>query len=482
MIRVLALAGVMLFSAPPAAGQQAPPPPSGTEFRFTTTDGVTVYGDAYTGWRGKAGPTVLLFHQGGGDARGEYGGIVPVLLREGFNALAVDARLGGPRFGGNNRTAAGVDSTKYGYCDAYPDVAGALAYVDTLGYGGPRFLWGSSYTAALVVQAAARMPGRMAGVLAFSPASGGPLAGCEPEPYLTGLEVPVFILRPKEEMQHEWIARQFETFRRAGARSLVVENGVHGSSMLNPERIKGDPTYQWSQVSDFLRDHSHALPELTRGAVERRVAVESDGWKLQGDLLRAGGRTGPAVLMLNKTAGDRDVYRALARLLAGRGIHSLRLDLPGHGESINRGVFVPGAPNAELHGSRHDVAAALAFLRRQLGVDTSRIGVVAGGYSGEFAAEAGRHGAPADAYVMFSPGSFSDSSAAWIGPSGAGWLFLRSTDERFVKEWLDDRVKAGGAAAEVRVVPGSVHATDILWAHPEVAEQVAEWLAARLRS
>jgi alpha-beta hydrolase superfamily lysophospholipase len=46
--------------------------------------------------------------------------------------------------------------------------------------------------------------------------------------------------------------------------------------------------------------------------------------------------------MLNKTAGDRDIYRNLAMQLAERGIASLRLDLRDHGSSINQGQFIPG--------------------------------------------------------------------------------------------------------------------------------------------
>lgn len=45
----------------------------GIEVSFEATDGVTVYGDVYMAdGIPKSAPLILLFHQGGGDARGEY--------------------------------------------------------------------------------------------------------------------------------------------------------------------------------------------------------------------------------------------------------------------------------------------------------------------------------------------------------------------------------------------------------------------------
>ena len=71
---------------------------------------------------------------------------------------------------------------------------------------------------------------------------------------------------------------------------------------------------------------------------DTRVVIESRGWQLIGDLCIPGSeKRCPAVLLLNKAAGDRTVYDELARQLAARGIASLRLDLPGHGESVNLG-------------------------------------------------------------------------------------------------------------------------------------------------
>jgi dienelactone hydrolase len=211
---------------------------------------------------------------------------------------------------------------------------------------------------------------------------------------------------------------------------------------------------------------------------ESRVIVPSDGWELVGDLtLPAAGRA-PAVLMLNQAAGNRDAYRALARQLAARGIASLRLDLRGHGESVNLGAFVPGEVRRDplIWDAEQDVTAALTWMRNLSAIDGTRIAVVGASYSGEEMAEAGRLGGYAAAYVALSPGSFEEVSIDGIDASGVPWLFVVSRDERFLQE-ITTEVRRRSDTVELVVVPGSAHASNLLEAHPGMAERIAVWLA-----
>lgn len=129
---------------------------------------------------------------------------------------------------------------------------------------------------------------------------------------------------------------------------------------------------------------------------ETQVVIDSRGWKLIGDLrLPASEEPLPAVLMLNKIAGNRTVYRELANQLAARGIASLRLDLPGHGESTNLGRFIPYktdslARESMIWESDIDVTAAHQYLKTHTRIDANRIGMIGDSYSGEEMAEAGR--------------------------------------------------------------------------------------------
>lgn len=235
-------AAVMLV--PTAFAQSAPSP---TEVRFPVAD---VYRTA----AGPAAPAILLFHQGGGNARGEYRAIVPRLLGEGYNVLAADIRGGGDRF--DERSRAPAVGPEFRYCDAVAEVDAAVDLARARGFTGPLVLWGSSYTATLVLQVAARRPTDVGAVLAFSPASGEPMAGCEPEPVvgrLAGAGVPMLVLRPRRELADSTRAAAFEGMRRDGAGVFVAEQGAHGSSMLDSTRTQASTAPQWQAVLDFLR-------------------------------------------------------------------------------------------------------------------------------------------------------------------------------------------------------------------------------------
>ena len=225
----------------------------GTEVHFKAADGITVYGDIYRNDDTPLdAPLILLFHQAGGDARGEYGPLVDRLLAQGYIALAIDQRNGGGRFGGVNRTIADLDGAEFTYCEAYPDLEAALAYAVKSGFTGKRAVWGSSYSAALVFKLGAEHPDEVDAVLGFSPASGEALADCRPEDYSQQLKVPVLALRPIKEMEHASAAAQLKTFKKQGLQTYIADPGVHGSSMLNAELVGASTDETWAVVLEFL--------------------------------------------------------------------------------------------------------------------------------------------------------------------------------------------------------------------------------------
>lgn len=219
---------------------------------LTTADGLTLYGDLYRQDEGVKA-LLLLFHQAGANARAEYGPLLPRLLESGYEVLAIDQRAGGNRLGGTNRTLKALKPEKeFGYCEAYPDLVAALEYARQLEDHGPIFVWGSSYSAALVIQLAAEHGDDLAGVLAFSPASGGPMAGCDPMEFAAGVSIPVLALRPAKEAAIPGVADQLKAFAGLGFETYVADPGVHGSSMLNADRVEADVSATWTVVLEFL--------------------------------------------------------------------------------------------------------------------------------------------------------------------------------------------------------------------------------------
>ena len=209
-----------------------------------------------------------------------------------------------------------------------------------------------------------------------------------------------------------------------------------------------------------------------------RVVIESDGWELVGDLhVPDTDERSAAVLMLNQAAGDRKAYDDLSAQLVARGMVAQQLDLPGHGDSTNRGSFIPGeVPRSPLiWDAETSVAAAHQFLKDHDRIDASNIAIVAASYSGEEAAESGRVYGYAQAYVVLSPGSFSNESIVAMDESGLPWLFVASKDERFLQE-ITAEVQRASKTAETVILPGSAHASDLLAEHPDLAMRITAWL------
>ena len=237
-----------LGAAAPAVAQGISTP---TAPRLTTAEGGQVparkwpTGEADRAW-------VLVFHQGATSGPAEYGPIAPRVHALGFDVLVIDQRRGGDLFGGANDVAARFDAERTSYCDALPELEAALDHARSAAPGRRAILWGSSYSAALVVQLAARRAEDVAGVLAFSPASGESMDGCRPEAYLDRVEAPILAVRPASEMAHEWIAEQLERFRAVGHRTLVTDPGRHGSSTLVEERVGAATDDAWAVVGEFL--------------------------------------------------------------------------------------------------------------------------------------------------------------------------------------------------------------------------------------
>lgn len=222
-------------------------------FTTETSDGVVVHGEVYTAAGvDRSAPLILLFHQGGGDSRGEYTPLVPRLLEAGYNLVAIDQRRGGDRFEGVNRTLAGVPDREFSYCDVMPDLEAALRFAREQGFSGPTAAWGSSYSAALVFWLGVEHPGAIDALLAFSAASGEPMAGCMPEPYSAVVTQPVLALRPARELEVPYVPGQVALFEEHGHETYVADPGVHGSSMLNADRVGASTETTWQVVLDFL--------------------------------------------------------------------------------------------------------------------------------------------------------------------------------------------------------------------------------------
>jgi alpha-beta hydrolase superfamily lysophospholipase len=231
------------------------------EVEFKTEDNELIYGDLFVVKKGKRAPLVLLFHQASSNGRAEYAYHIPRLVENGYNVLVIDQRSGGSHFGGENRTVGGMGDENAGYCDAYPDLEAALDYVVDAGFKGSRYAWGSSYSGALVFRLGMEHPDELSGVLVFSPAVGQAMYPCSTTVYIVNNEVPAFLAATAAGVSKYSGTKERKTRKLAAAAAeyvdvfYVADNGVHGASMLDPERVGGDVEKHWSAVLNFMKSH-----------------------------------------------------------------------------------------------------------------------------------------------------------------------------------------------------------------------------------
>jgi dienelactone hydrolase len=215
---------------------------------LNAADHVKVFA-TYYGTGDKAKPIVLLFHQAGGSGA-EYADIAPKLNALGFNALALDQRSGGNLFGRANRTVKALGHST-GYRAALPDLQAALDWAranDT----GKIIVCGSSYSAALVFLLAANNPGKVAGVMAFSPGEylGSRHAVSDAAEKLKNVAVFVSSASTRGEIS---AARAIVTAVPGKNKTqFVPKHAPHGASALNADANPRGVKQAWAAVERFL--------------------------------------------------------------------------------------------------------------------------------------------------------------------------------------------------------------------------------------
>ncbi|PTM39161.1 alpha/beta fold hydrolase [Bosea sp. 124] len=242
MTSALAFAAGLVLAAFVAGSAMAEP------VTLVAADKVKVFAE-YSGDADKARPVVLLFHQASSNA-GEYATIAPRLNALGFNALALDQRSGGSGWGRENQTAKGVRAGA-GFEQVLPDLEAALDWARASGRTGKVVLWGSSYSASLVFLLAAKHPGRVAGILAFSPGEylggGGTVRAAAAK-----VAVPIFVSSASDPGEIAAAKAIIDASPAAVKTQFRPKVGTHGSSTLRLDRNPAGAAENWQAVEGFL--------------------------------------------------------------------------------------------------------------------------------------------------------------------------------------------------------------------------------------
>jgi dienelactone hydrolase len=223
----------------------------GEKVAFLSKDGTKITADYYK-IHPDTVPLIILFHQAGW-SRGEYIEIAPRLNQMGFNCLAVDLRSGKVVNNVTNETylEAKKKMKETNYLSSEIDMLSAIDYANNI-TNGKIILWGSSYSASLVLKTLTLDKDRIIAGLAFSPGEYFRSFG-KPSDYIASyaseINLPVFITCAKREKDRCNVI--FEKIPVPSKVFFVPESsGNHGSSAL--WNIHYDSKAYWEAVESFL--------------------------------------------------------------------------------------------------------------------------------------------------------------------------------------------------------------------------------------
>ena len=231
-------------NAAEANSSAANDPAAGSTVWLNARDRTVIKGTFYKAAHPKA--IILLFHQAD-SSKEEYATIAPRLVQAGYSALAIDQRSGGEMYG-HNETVARLGKSA-DMADTLPDLQAAVTWAKP--FHTPIILWGSSYSASLVLGLANINEGDIKALLAFSPGeyfADKRMVGRDAE----GVRVPAFITcsgAPDEVAKAKAVAARIPGGR---ATLYIPDHGAHGSSTLIAAKDPDGAAANWDAVLAFL--------------------------------------------------------------------------------------------------------------------------------------------------------------------------------------------------------------------------------------
>jgi dienelactone hydrolase len=241
---------------------------------------------------------------------------------------------------------------------------------------------------------------------------------------------------------------------------------------------------------------------LTAAPPPRTVDVRSaDGTILKATFFAAAA-PGPGAILFQQSNRNRDSWDGVAARFAAAGVHTLTIDLRGHGET-------GGAYDKERVKSRQtraaDIDAALGVLTSQPGVDRNVIGLGGAGVEGVDAAvrTAMRHTAAVKSLMFLSGETFADGLAFLKDASRLPALYVFSDGDEYppTVEAMELTYVSHGTSmkrlvhyaaereapwlwyepTDVGRVPASgEHGTDLFAGHKELPGMLVQWFVTTL--
>lgn len=216
-----------------------------------------------------------------------------------------------------------------------------------------------------------------------------------------------------------------------------------------------------------------------------RVSFETnDGVQIVGDWVAAPTTLG-AVILIHMMPANRRSWADFQVSLAKRGLASLAIDLRGHGESTvgpeGSAIDFKNFTDAEHQSSLLDVIAAYQWLTRR-GFEKQRIALVGASIGANLAAQFLLEEPGVPGAALLSPGrNYRGTNIVndirSVLPEQSVWIAASEGDDQISFEASREAHDIASCNRKTLIpLKAAGHGTAMLVSHPEVGEQLADWL------
>lgn len=252
------------------------------------------------------------------------------------------------------------------------------------------------------------------------------------------------------------------------------------------------------RILSMLAMSGTLLASVAAGQTIRPVRVTTpDNVVIMGDYYTVAQTNAPAVMFLHGLNQKRATWTLMAEALQERGVAVLAIDLRGHGESVRR-ITAYGAQildASKFTGDDYmammmDIESAYAWLEKQPGIDSTRIGLVGTSVSANLAIRYAAINRQLGALVVLSPmlntgtGLRTDDAIKKIGPMPLRIFVSRhdsfsfSSCDRLIAIRKEQGVTVDN---ELVVCTGALHGTDMMVGVKKLPNVMVDFLETTLK-
>jgi len=222
--------------------------------------------------------------------------------------------------------------------------------------------------------------------------------------------------------------------------------------------------------------------------MERIKFLTKDGVEIYGLYAEAESKNAPAVLLLHMMPAVKESWKEFQEKLREAGFQSLAIDMRGHGESIWKNgtrIDYKNFTDAEQQEKILDVETAMRFLAEQ-GVESNSVAIVGASIGANLALQYQAEHSEIKATVLLSAGLNyrgveTEPLAVRVLPEQSVFLVGAKGDIRSSGASCADAARIlfnilPARNKKLKVFDDSEHGTDLFTAHPELIDEIVNWL------